>query len=222
MRSERRDMRPAGRGLRVTAWVTGTIGAALIVAPLALFGSGWTTARVSGGSMEPTYSVGERVTFERIEARDVRRGDVVLYRVPDRYEGLAVLGRVIGTGGDHVVQRSGAPVTVNGSPLTEPYVKDGDPSGMALEYDVMVPEGRIFVLGDFRANARDSRSFLDDRSGTVAATAVLGRTLHDRTGLVGLGLSMLFGLALAVTAVVTSIVARRRGRPKAVWPPSPV
>ncbi|OKI94667.1 signal peptidase I [Streptomyces sp. CB02058] len=173
--------------------------------------------------MEPTYSIGERVLLERAGADDVRRGDVVLYREPERYQGLAVLSRVIGVGGDRVAQEPGAPVTVNGKPLTETYVKDGDPSGMPVRYDVEVPEGRLFVLGDHRANARDSRSFLDDRSGTVPAATVLARIPHDRTGLVGLGVAMLLGLLLGVTALVSGIAARgARHRSRTAYaPPTP-
>ncbi|MFC7931036.1 S26 family signal peptidase [Streptomyces cinereoruber] len=36
---------------------------------------------------------------------------------------------------------------MNGEPLSEPYVKDGDPSGTTRAYDVTVPEGRLFLLG---------------------------------------------------------------------------
>ncbi|MFC5173484.1 MULTISPECIES: signal peptidase I [Streptomyces] len=201
-------MERAGQGLRRTAWAAGAIGSLLLVGPVVVFGTGYTGAKVSGSAMEPTYSIGDRVLLERIDAGEVRRGDVVLYRAPERYEGLAVLGRVIGVGGDQVAQQPGGPVTLNGSPLTEPYVKDGDPSGVPSGYDVVVPQGRLFVLGDFRANARDSRFFLDDRSGTVGSTTVLGRALHDRSGLAGLGLAMLLGLLLGVTALVSGIAAR--------------
>ncbi|MGW0786465.1 signal peptidase I [Streptomyces sp. NPDC002913] len=215
-------MGQAGRGLRIAAWASGAVGALLLVGPVALFGSGYTTAQVSGSSMEPTHPIGERVLLERAGADDVRRGDVVLYREPERYQGLAVLSRVIGVGGDRVAQEPGAPVTVNGKPLTETYVKDGDPSGMPVQYDIEVPEGRLFVLGDHRANARDSRSFLDDRSGTVSATTVLGRVPHDRTGLVGLGVAMLLGLLLGITALVSGIAARgARHRSRTVYAPPP-
>lgn len=215
-------MGQAGRGLRIAAWTSGVVGALLVVGPVALFGSSYTTAQVTGSSMEPTYPVGERVVFERTGPGEVRRGDVVLYRAPDRYEDGAVLGRVIGAGGDRVAQRRDAPVTVNGTPLTEPYVKDGDPSGTPLAYDVTVPEGRLFILGDFRGNARDSRYFLDDRSGTVADTSVLGRASSGRGALVALGLTLLLGALLAVTALVSALAARSARRRERQWVmPSP-
>ncbi|MFG2591917.1 signal peptidase I [Streptomyces sp. NPDC048438] len=206
-------MSRAGRGLRRAAWTSGAIGALLLAGPVVLFATGYTSAEVSGSSMEPTYSIGERVAFQRIDADEVRRGDVVLYRVPERYQGLATLGRVIGVGGDRVAQQPGAPLALNGTTLTEPYVKDGDPSGMAPGYDVVVPEGRLFVLGDFRANARDSRFFLDDHSGTVPSTTVVARALDDRAGPARLGLTMLLGLLLLVAALVSGIAARGKRRP---------
>ncbi|MEU0304636.1 signal peptidase I [Streptomyces sp. NPDC006175] len=206
-------MSTTGRGLRRTAWASGVIGALLLAGPVALFTTGYTSAEVSGSSMEPTYSIGDRIVFERIDADEVRRGDVVLYRVPERYEGLATLGRVIGVGGDRVAQQPGDAVTLNGTTLPEPYVKDGDPSGMAPGYDVEVPEGRLFVLGDFRADARDSRYFLDDRSGTVPSTSVVGRPLDGSGGPLGLGLTALLGLPLLATALASGIAAREKRRP---------
>ncbi|WP_258036506.1 signal peptidase I [Streptomyces sp. SM10] len=217
-------MGQAGRGLRIAAWASGVVGALLLVGPVVLFGFFYTTAQVTGSSMEPTYPVGERVVIERTGPGEIRRGEVVLYRAPDRYEGGAVLGRVIGTGGDRVAQLRDEPVTVNGTPLTEPYVKDGDPSGTALAYDVAVPEGRLFILGDFRGNARDSRYFLDDRSGTVSDTSVLGRASSGRGALAGLGLTMLIGALLTVTALVSALAARSAGQRERRWvmPPPPL
>ncbi|HEV2736380.1 MAG TPA: S26 family signal peptidase, partial [Longimicrobiaceae bacterium] len=48
-------------------------------------------------------------------------------------------------------------VTVNGLPLREPYLFPGnDPS--ATPFDVRVPEGRLWVMGDHRAASEDSRA----------------------------------------------------------------
>ncbi|MFI0716276.1 signal peptidase I [Streptomyces inhibens] len=201
----------------------GSVGLILLVGAVVLLGTGYTTIMVVGSAMEPTYSVGERVILERIDADEVRRGDVVLHQMPDRYKGGAVLRRVIGVGGDRVAQQVAAPVTVNGKPLAEPYVKNGDPSGMAPRYDVVVPPGRLFLLGDYRANSNDSRYFLSEQSGTVAAGTVQARALHDRTGLLGLALAALLGVLLTVTALVLSSAARaarRRSWPAPVVPAS--
>ncbi|MET9542561.1 signal peptidase I [Streptomyces sp. NPDC006553] len=214
MRSRRRQ-RLAGRVLGV-AGLTAAVGA------IAVLGTGYTTATVTGDSMNPTYPQGARVFFERIDAGEVGRGDVVLHRAEGRSETRPLLRRVIGMGGDHVRQSPGGPVTVNGVPLTEPYVKDGDPSGIPFAYDVVVPEGTLFLLGDYRANSFDSRFALDEQSGGVAATAVEARALDNRTELVLLVLTALLGLLGAVggLAVETvSLVARRGSR--SFHPPAP-
>ncbi|MGW7002079.1 signal peptidase I [Streptomyces sp. NPDC054933] len=115
--------------------------------------------------------------------------------------------RVIGVGGDHVVERPGAQVTVNGRPLAESYVKGGAPYG-GPPYDVVVPAGRLFLLGDHRADSYDSRYFLGNHSGTVAATDVLARVIEDPTVLFGLALTELLGLLLAPTGLAPGIAAR--------------
>ncbi|WP_432071978.1 signal peptidase I [Streptomyces wuyuanensis] len=196
--------------MRTVFRVLGAVGLVLVVGAVVRVGAGYTTVKVTGDAMRPTYTPGERVFLERIEAGEARRGDVVLHRSDERYRGLAVLQRVIGVGGDRVAQQTGEPVRVNGKPLTEPYVMDGDPSGAAPSYDVVVPEGRLFLLGDHRANANDSRYFLDDRSGTVADRAVLARPVGDRSGPVGAGLTALLGLVLVLGAIATEIAGRRR------------
>ncbi|QEU76420.1 signal peptidase I [Streptomyces nitrosporeus] len=208
--------------MRRVAWVSGVAGALLLAGAVTLIGTGYTGVRVAGSAMEPTYTGRDHLVLERTGAGEVRRGDVVLYDTgDDRYMGRPVLGRVIGVGGDRVAQGPDGPVVVNGEPLFEPYVKDGDPSGGTPGYDVRVPEGRLFVLGDSRAAARDSRSFLDDHAGTVAAAGVSARVPDGPAGLLGRGAALLLGVLLMVTALVTGVVSATRGRP-AVLPPGPV
>ncbi|MFE7570136.1 signal peptidase I [Streptomyces sp. NPDC057539] len=204
--------RTAGRGLRIAGWVLGPAGLALAVGAVLVIGTRYTSAGVNGDAMDPTYSSGDLVFLERVDADAIERGDVVLYRTGDRYEGMAVLQRVIGMGGDHVRQSPGGPVTVNGKPLAEPYVKDGDPSGMAPAYDVMVPEGRLFLLGDHRANANDSRFFLTERSGSIAADAVEARSLDSHIGLLMLASTAPFGLLIAAGGLTAGIVSRVKRR----------
>ncbi|MFC7976393.1 signal peptidase I [Streptomyces cinereoruber] len=108
--------------------------------------AGYTAVTVQGDAMDPTYPQGARAFFERIDPVEVGRGDVVLHRTEDGHESRTALRRAIGIGGDHVRQSPGGPVTVNGESLSEPYVKDGDPSGTTPAYDVTVPEGRLFLL----------------------------------------------------------------------------
>ncbi len=84
--------------------------------------------------------------------------------------------RVIAVGGDHVVccDAQGR-LTVNGVAIDEPYVRSGDvPS--EISFDVVVPEGRLWVMGDHRGSSADSRAHLGDPGGgTVSVDRVIGR-----------------------------------------------
>jgi signal peptidase I len=84
--------------------------------------------------------------------------------------------RVIAVGGDHVVccDAQGR-ITVNGVALDEPYLYPGNkPSDSP--FDVTVPKGRLWVMGDHRAQSADSRAHLNDHDGTVPTKDVIGRS----------------------------------------------
>ncbi|MFJ9829750.1 signal peptidase I [Streptomyces sp. NPDC101160] len=177
-------MRP-GRGLRVAGWVLVPLGALLVAGGLWLR-SAYPGHTVPSDSMRPTYGSGDRLFAERIEPSEVRRGDVVLVSVPEWgiREGLSVK-RVIGVGGDRVTSDDRA-VYVNGRPLAEPYVLHGDPIGGAPGFDVKVPEGRLFLLGDNRGDSLDSRYHQDTApGGTVPVSAVKERVADSPLGAVG-------------------------------------
>jgi signal peptidase I len=143
-------------------------------------------------SMENTLLVGDRVVVEKLTGYE--RGDVVVFTDPGGWlsEGgeepsamdrvLEFVGfptanspghlikRVIGLPGDHVVccdkQRR---ITVNGQPLDEKSYLYTDPDGeqvqpSATTFDVVVPAGRIWVMGDHRNMSADSRCHLTDIS----------------------------------------------------------
>jgi signal peptidase I len=163
---------------------------------------------VPSGSMEPTIVPGDRILVNKLVAgSSLQRGDVVVFdgtttfaaaeRKPHEDKGIigrvlagaaSLLGvqlgeedfvkRVIGLPGDHVV--CCAPdgrLEVNGTPVSEPYIEPGDKPS-ELTFDVTVPAGRLWVMGDHRGDSADSRSHLGDPGGgTVSVDDVVGRTV---------------------------------------------
>ncbi|WP_329209449.1 signal peptidase I [Streptomyces sp. NBC_00683] len=214
--------RIAGSGLRVAGWVLVPLGLLLAVGGIGYFFTHYQGATVMSEAMEPTYRQGDRLVIESIDAGEVRRGDVVLVDVPDRYQGGPVLQRVIGMGGDHVVC-DGNRITVNGKPVDEPYLMRGEVNPATGPYDVRVPDGRLFLLGDHRGNSNDSRFFLDEQQGSVAASGVLGRVHKGSAAPVASGALGVLGVLLALVGIGLGIggyaAGRSARRPLAAVPP---
>ena len=108
---------------------------------------------VGGDSMEPNLHDKEFVLYQRIVG-EYKPGDVVTVRMPSSEY---YVKRVIATGGDEVDLRGGK-VYVNGEELDEPWAEGEtlEEAG-AVIYPYEVREGRVFVLGDNREQAHDSR-----------------------------------------------------------------
>lgn len=91
--------------------------------------------------------------------------------------GNHLIKRLIGLPGDHVVccDAQGR-VSINGKAIEEPYIYDGNvPS--ERPFDITVPEGRVWVMGDHRQMSEDSR-YHDDgqgRTGSVPIKDITGR-----------------------------------------------
>lgn len=84
--------------------------------------------------------------------------------------------RVIGVPGDHVACCTGGKVTVNGVPLSEQsYLFPGDTPSLT-HFSIIVPPGRLWVMGDHRFVSYDSRGHMSDPgNGTIPESQVVGR-----------------------------------------------
>lgn len=163
---------------------------------------------IPSGSMENTLQIGDRVLVNRMvyRFRNIERGDVVVFDgsgsfvpaqvTPDRDPitgalvwvgqsfGLVApdstdfIKRVIGVGGDRVTccDEQGR-ILVNGEPLEEDYLFPGDAPSLQ-PFDVEVPEGKLWVMGDHRSASADSRVYLGNPGGGfVPEDAVVGRAM---------------------------------------------
>ena len=162
---------------------------------------------IPSGSMENTLQIKDRVAVNRVPfiGNDVNRGDVIVFRDPagwlpdassldgNRFtnairEGLVIVGiipnpakqylvkRVIGVAGDNVVAKDRV-LTINGKPTNEPYIFAGNtPSD--TDFNITVPEGKVWVMGDHRGASGDSRVHQDDvNNGMVPVEKITGRVI---------------------------------------------
>ena len=140
-------------------------------------------------------------------SKSIDRGDVVVFRDPDNWlpeivdydtnkylsivkSALVAVGvlpnpakqylvkRVIGVAGDRIVCcTKNDKLTINGVEVDEPYIFAGNkPSEMT--FDVTVPEGKIWVMGDHRGASADSRYHQEDiNKGFIPISKVSGRVV---------------------------------------------
>ena len=92
--------------------------------------------------------------------------------------GQDLVKRVIAVGGDRIRCCDAAGrIVLNGVPLDESsYIKPGAGTDQ-VRFDVTVPADAVFVMGDNRANSRDSRYHLDVDSGGVPLGNVVGKVV---------------------------------------------
>jgi signal peptidase I len=109
-------------------------------------------------SMVPTLKVGDRVLVNKFIYRftEPERGDIIVFESVEG-GGEELIKRVVGVPGDRIAVRSGK-LLVNGEPQNEPYVNDKFPD-RSFYAPTNVPKNHVFVMGDNRANSRDSRYF---------------------------------------------------------------
>jgi signal peptidase I len=134
-------------------------------------------------SMAPTLKINDRVLVNKLsyDLHDVHRGDVVVFESPPN-DGSAtkdLIKRVVGLPGETVEARDGH-VVINGQVLNEPYLdRDVETRGAICQIDkpgcegqekMVVPKDTYFVMGDNRANSRDSRFI-----GAIPGSLIIGR-----------------------------------------------
>jgi signal peptidase I len=168
----------------------------VIAVILALFVRTWIVQafKIPTGSMENNLLIGDHLLVNKfvfgptassvgrtlLPVRDIRRGDVIVFKYPDEPD-RDFIKRVIGLPGETLELRA-KKVYIDGQPLDEPYVHFLEPASDSQEttsFDVRerygpvrVPEGQYVVMGDNRDNSQDSRYW-----GFLPRNYVKGRAL---------------------------------------------
>lgn len=131
-----------------------------------VFSQVFLVTQCEGQGMFPAIEDGDLILAYRLH-EDYQKGDVVAYEM----NGNTCLGRIVGKESDVIMMdtETGNLVingTTQGGEIMYPtYAKEG------IEYPYRVPEGHLFLLGDYRTQAEDSRDFgpvpLDNIKGKV-------------------------------------------------------
>lgn len=150
------------RVLRSTVYALITVAAvAVLVATLLL-----PVLRIHGSSMTPTLHDGDVVVS--LKAGTYSRGDIIAFW----YNNKILVKRVIAFAGEWVDMDENGNVTVNGTPLDEPYLEEKALGLCDITLPYQVPESRIFVMGDHRSTSTDSRTAA---VGCVAEEQIVGK-----------------------------------------------
>jgi signal peptidase I len=134
---------------------------------------GLSSFQVVGANMAPTLESGDIVWIDRENVQSIRRGEVVAFNHAE-FGDQPVPSRVIAVSGEKVQICDGT-LYVNGAPVPEPYIEAGRAEQeYSLETALAhVPEGHVWLLGDFRDMSKDSRNL-----GSVALAQVMGRVVR--------------------------------------------
>jgi signal peptidase I len=147
------------------------------------------TFYIPSESMEHTLNINDRVLVNKLvyDFRSPRRGEIIVFKAPQSWrldpKEKDFIKRVIAVGGDRVVCNEQHQLSVNGKVLSEPYLYHGDDgvSDLSSEdtFDIVVPKGRLWVMGDHRSQSSDSRQQYRNSgnvdNSTIPVDSVIGR-----------------------------------------------
>lgn len=144
-----------------------------------------TISGIKQASMYPTAKEGEKVVISRriLWSKKIKKGDIVTLESPDgtskkglaeynKHNGISwftynILGigktsyikRVIAVEGEHIYISEEGEVFIDDEKLEETYLTEEETLRIGEIYDIKVPKGYVFLMGDNRDDSKDSRVF---------------------------------------------------------------
>ncbi|THB77875.1 MAG: signal peptidase I [Desulfobulbaceae bacterium] len=147
--------------------------------------------KIPSGSMLPTLQIGDHLLVNKfiygirvpmtgkllVPIKDPQRGDVIVFRFPED-NSIDYIKRVVGIPGDRIeiVNKS---LIVNGKKVEDPHASFTNTINLPPNVSpkdnygpVVIPDGKLFVMGDNRDNSYDSRFW-----GYVDNNEILGKAI---------------------------------------------
>lgn len=155
---------------RYRQMVKSTVSTLIVVAAIAVLISSLflPILRIYGSSMTPTLVNGNLVAAVR--NGNYERGDIIAFY----YNNKVLIKRVIGLPGEWVDIDEKGNVSINGDPISEPYIEDLALGECDIEFPYQVPDSRYFVMGDHRSVSSDSRN---SQIGCISEELIVGKLI---------------------------------------------
>lgn len=152
--------------LHLWKWIVGAVLLAVLL--VNVFTHILQIVNYNGNGMEPSLKGGQTLVI--LKTQKVEEGDIIAFY----YNNQVLVRRVICEGGKQLEIDSDGTVTVNGSVLEESYVQDATLGQSNVSFPYHVRTGTVFVMGDNRAEAMDSRL---EEIGTIPTDRIIGKVI---------------------------------------------
>lgn len=149
-------------------WKWIVAGVLLAVLLLNIFTHVFQIVSYNGSGMEPSLEGGQ--TLVLLKTQKVQEGDIIAFY----YNNQVLVRRVICEGGKQLEIDDAGIVSINSAVLAEPYVKNPTLGQCNISFPYHVRTGTVFVMGDNRTEAMDSRL---EEIGTIPADRIIGKVI---------------------------------------------
>lgn len=147
-------------------WITAAVLLAVLL--LNVFTHIFQIVHYNGTGMEPSLKGGQTLVIQKTQT--VSQGDVIAFY----YNNQVLVRRVICTGGSQIEISEQGVVQVDSHILDEPYLSDITFGQCNITFPYQVRTGTVFVMGDNRLEAMDSRL---KEIGTVPEDRIIGKVI---------------------------------------------